>query len=320
MSAARFGVGAGREALRDHGWSATVTGAGDNRCMADASGASGRTDAAVRLGSGRQLGFAEWGDPRGAPVLAFHATPGSRRLALSSDAAAHELGVRLICVERPGFGLSLYQPRRSVVDWPADVAEFADVLGLGRFGVIGLAGGSPYALACGSLIAGRLTGVGVVAGLAPPEAYDDDAIVTLVRTNPDRAREVILGELRTLAGDVDVAVLALAEAEGTDGEVYSRPEVQAQLAETGREALRSGMNGLVTDVWLQNNPWHFPMSHVTARVHWWHGSADTLTPLPVVRRTLAELPHSTLTVFPGEGHAVAFDHGDEILAVVAGWT
>jgi alpha-glucosidase len=88
----------------------------------------GRSDAAVRLASGRQLGFAEWGDPGGVPVLCFHAAPGSRRLALSSDAVAYELDVRLLIIERPGFGLSEYQMRRTIAGWPADVAEFADIL------------------------------------------------------------------------------------------------------------------------------------------------------------------------------------------------
>lgn len=272
------------------------------------------------MGSGRQLGFGEWGDPQGVPVLFFHATPGSRRMAISSDASASELGVRLICVERPGFGLSHYHPRRSLVDWPGDVTELADILGLGTFGVIGLAGGSPYALACGYGIASRLTSIGIVSGIAPPEAYRDDALVTLVRTDPDQAREVILREVRTLAGDVDGAVAALAERDGPDGAVYGRPEVQSQLLETGREGLRAGMNGLITDVWLQHNPWGFSPSQVVAPVHWWHGDEDDLTPLPVVERVLADLPHGTLTVIPGAGHALAVEHGDEILAAVANWT
>lgn len=253
-------------------------------------------------------------------MLCFHATPGSRRMALSSDASAHELGVRLVCVERPGFGLSWYHPRRSVLDWPADVAELSDILGLGVFGVIGLGGGAPYALACGYRIAARLAGVGIVSGTAPPEAYDDDVLVGLVRSDPVRAREVILREVRDFAADVDAAVAALAERDGRDGEAYAEPAVQSQLVETGREALRAGMNGMITDVWLQHNPWRFSLGEVAAPVHWWHGGADTSTPLPVVERAVAELPWGELTVFPGEGHTVALDHGDEILAAVASWT
>jgi pimeloyl-ACP methyl ester carboxylesterase len=281
--------------------------------------ADGRTDAAVRLGSGRQLGYSDCGDPRGVPVLVFHATPGSRRLAISSDATAYELGVRVIGVERPGFGLSHYHPRRTVLDWPDYIAELADILGLDAFGVIGVAAGAPYALACGYRIPRRLTGLGIVSGLAPPAMYSDDALVTLVRVDPDQARSLILREVGAFAGDIDAAVAELAERDGSDGAVYSQPDVQRQLAETAREALREGMNGMVTDVWLQNIPWCFNLREVATSVHWWHGSEDELTPLPVVERTLAELPHSELTTIPGGGHAIAFEHGDEILAIVAGW-
>lgn len=279
-----------------------------------------RPDAAVRLGSRRQLGFAEWGDPWGVPVLFFHGTPGSRRLAFSNDAVARELGVRLICVERPGFGLSAPQPDRTLLDWPSDVAEFADILGLGRFAVVGMAAGGPYALACGHRLPGRLTGVGVIAGFVPPQMYPGDELVLLIRQDPDRARRIIRSNLETMAGELEATVASLpAERGGHDRQVYARPEVQAQLLAAGREALRSGIDGMVTDVWLLNSPWGFAVADVPTRTHWWHGDEDRLTPLPAVERIVSPLPRGTLTIHRGEGHAIAFDHGDEILATVARW-
>ncbi len=63
----------------------------------------------VRLGDGRLLGYAEWGDPAGAPVLFFHGG-GMSRLGAIGESAAGRLGVRLIGLDRPGFGLSDFQP------------------------------------------------------------------------------------------------------------------------------------------------------------------------------------------------------------------
>jgi uncharacterized membrane protein len=44
----------------------------------------------------------------------------------------------LIALDRPGMGLSDYQPRRTFVDWPDDVNQVAAALGLDRFAVLGI--------------------------------------------------------------------------------------------------------------------------------------------------------------------------------------
>ena len=41
------------------------------------------------------------------------------------------------------------QPGRSLLDWPRDVAELADHLGIERFSIVAWSGGGPYGLACG---------------------------------------------------------------------------------------------------------------------------------------------------------------------------
>ena len=42
-----------------------------------------RTAQLLRLSDGRQLGYADYGDPDGTPVMFFHGTPGSRRSVLA---------------------------------------------------------------------------------------------------------------------------------------------------------------------------------------------------------------------------------------------
>jgi pimeloyl-ACP methyl ester carboxylesterase len=80
--------------------------------------------------------------------LYFHGHPGSRLEARFLAKAADRAGVRLVGVDRPGMGLSTYQSRRRVMDWPGDVAQLADHLKLGRFAVVGFSGGGLYSLAC----------------------------------------------------------------------------------------------------------------------------------------------------------------------------
>ena len=113
-------------------------------------------DRLIRLPDGRNLCYAEYGDPQGKPVMSFHGGPGSHLEHEAYSATIGSLGVRLICPDRPGMGLSDFQPGRKLLDWPPDVLALADALGLERFGVMGWSVGSQYALACAYAIPERL--------------------------------------------------------------------------------------------------------------------------------------------------------------------
>jgi pimeloyl-ACP methyl ester carboxylesterase len=102
------------------------------------------TDKTIRLPDGRHLGYAEYGDPDGIPLLYFHGTPGSRLQARLFDAPAREVGVRMVAPERPGYGLSDVHPQRTLLDWVQDMEVLADRLHLERFAVMGVSGGGPH--------------------------------------------------------------------------------------------------------------------------------------------------------------------------------
>ena len=94
------------------------------------------TDDAIRLGDGRTLAYAEWGEPQGRCVFLFHGTPHSR-LFCPDEAVTASSNVRLVTVDRPGIGGSDVLPRRTLGDWPSDVVELADALEIEKFGVVG---------------------------------------------------------------------------------------------------------------------------------------------------------------------------------------
>ncbi|HEY3484137.1 MAG TPA: hypothetical protein VGK49_02080, partial [Ilumatobacteraceae bacterium] len=94
-------------------------------------------EAVVRLADGRNLGYAEHGVHDGVPVFMFHGVPGGRFYDLDGE-VLRACGIRLLTLERPGYGLSDPQPGRALADWPRDVAEIADHLGVAQFGVVGV--------------------------------------------------------------------------------------------------------------------------------------------------------------------------------------
>ena len=119
------------------------------------------------LPDGRRVGYAEYGDPGGLPVLALHGTPGSRLMFALADADARDRGLRLIAPERPGYGLSDYRSCASLLDHAADLAALADALGIGQFALIGVSGGGPYALAAAAAMPGRVVLLALVGPVGP---------------------------------------------------------------------------------------------------------------------------------------------------------
>ena len=60
----------------------------------------------ITLRDGRQMAYAEYGDPQGKPIFFFHGTPGSRLFHHPDASLAASAGARMIAVDRAGFGRS----------------------------------------------------------------------------------------------------------------------------------------------------------------------------------------------------------------------
>jgi pimeloyl-ACP methyl ester carboxylesterase len=275
------------------------------------------------LPDGRRLGFAEWGAADGVPILWHPGTPGSR-LKFAAAEVAERLGLRVVVVERPGFGRSDPQPGRSILDWPRDLTALADRLGLERFEVAASSGGGPYALAAARAMTDRIHGATLVACIGPLDApgatrgmtWTRRAYLGLIRRSPRAAAWLLASGF----GGKDVERLYRAMTRGladVDQRVLQRPGVwEGQLAAIA-EALSRGLGGFVSELALAAAPWGFSLSEVRVPVRVWHGSLDASTPLAMALHLATQLPRATLRVFEGEGHFLLHDHAEEILGALA---
>lgn len=284
----------------------------------------GRSEGCFRLPSGRKIGYAEYGDPAGPLVFYFHGTPGSRIEASLLHTEIAAAGIRLIALERPGIGLSDYHPNRQILEWPADVAFCADVLGYSgtAFGVIGLSGGAPYALACVKCIPHRLTHAAIVSGHTPPgvcvEPGSADRLMALIDRRPRLAR---LG-LRIADRKLDHKPQKFIDRVMATWATVDRQLVNCNagyrqtMIRTLREATRCGTAGIQTDVTLLGSPWGFRLCDLPpAPVSIWHGGCDPIAPLSMGRYFHIQIPGSVLHVDPPAAHITMMKwHATEILS------
>jgi pimeloyl-ACP methyl ester carboxylesterase len=229
---------------------------------------------------------------------------------------ATELGVRLIGVDRPGFGFSDPDPSRTIETWPSVIEQLADMLGLDRFSVLGVSAGARCALACSWSLRDRVIKTGAVCPVLPPEYYEGDPLVELVASDRRTAEIAMHEKFAAMASDLPTAVAAMAERAGQDAAIYASPAVASLFTDAWHEAFRQGVDGAVLDVLLGNLPWGFALSEIDAEILIWHGTADPVTPMEVLNRAIEEMPSPIVMLYEGEGHAIGFPHAAEIVTAM----
>jgi pimeloyl-ACP methyl ester carboxylesterase len=288
----------------------------------------GRVDPPIELGetrlrSGRRLCWATFGDPDGAPLFWFHGSPGGRlQIPPATAREAAQLGIKIVCVARPGVGQSSDHAYASFRESAGDIAEVADNIGAERFGIVALSGGGPYALACGHEMPHRVQALGILGGVCPvtgPDASPGGIVGLAARFNSilGIVRTPMSGVLRGLMGLIGplshpaYSGFAKLMPEG-DQRVFADPEVEAMFIRDLVAANRHAFRGFLNDVVLFGRPWGFRLAEVDIPVRWWHGDADSLVPLDHARHATSLLADCELVVRPEESHLGGFGITHEV--------
>ena len=269
----------------------------------------------VTLSDGRVLAYEEYGDPTGFPVLSFHGGLSSRLDAAPAHEAAVLLGVRLLSPDRPGIGRSTFQPARRLLDWPADVTELADALGVGRFAVMGWSAGGPYAAVCAARLADRVTAAALLSSSVPLDAYGtsrgltmEDRLFLLLSRHAPRLASSLMTLTIVNASNTRLLREVMRAVPPVDRTVLREWGPADQALAFVREATRQGTAGCVLDYQIFGDPWGFSLEEITVPVQIWEGSDDSTGP-PGYRDFLKRhIAHATVTVVPGEGHLSLLPH------------
>jgi pimeloyl-ACP methyl ester carboxylesterase len=274
----------------------------------------------IALSDGRSLTWAEYGQADGTPILFFHGGNDSRLAGRLLADAAERAAVRLICPDRPGFGGSAFQPGRRLVDWPGDITDLADHLGLGEFPILGHSGGGPHALACAHAMGSRIRAVATVSSAAPPPASNRGMhpmfrIVNVLMKSSALYRPMARSQLSQMRGSPDRWLQVWGRMQPADGALFGRrPEVAGEIVAEMSEGARQGIDGIVHEAGLYHRDWGFPLDAVAAPVHVWHGRQDRQAAVAWAQHLAGTIPGATLSIVDDGGHfSTLIDHADEIL-------
>ena len=275
----------------------------------------------IKLKDGRKLGYALYGDPNGKPLCYFHGWPSGRLMAAETDIAAKKLGVSVISIDRPGYGLSDYQEERTLLDWPNDVLELADKLKINKFAVIGISGGGPYAAVCAYKIPEKLTGVGIVVGLAPtyiPQMLDGlpwftKAIWASYARFPIIAKAASILLYLNAKYSPGLGLFSFYFRSKYDRQILSNANIRQRVRRSVKDAFRMGYKGAEWDLKLFTTDWKFNLKDIKATVYLWYGSDDKNVSLAMGKYYASQIPNHKLTIYPNEGHLCRINHVEEII-------
>ena len=260
----------------------------------------------ITMTDGRIVGFADYGSSAQPAVVWCHGGPGNRlEPSFVADAAARA-GIRLIGIDRPGYGLSTPQPGRTIGGWVPDALAVLDSLGIDQFLALGASTGGAYALALASR-SSRVIGAVACCAVSDMRWVEGKAMNVCCHAfwnarDRDDARAIAV-ELFGEHGENLLPPRGPAGLDAADAALFATPDFLAWWISCVPEMFTHGVVGYVDDRLADANGWGtFDVTRITCPVTVLHGAIDGLMPVANAHHTAALVPGATLRVFEGLGH------------------
>ena len=264
----------------------------------------------IVLRDGRRVGYADFGRPGQTAVLWCHGGPGSRLEAMNLGPIASDAGLRIVGIDRPGYGKSSLLPGRSIADWVPDGLAVADHLGIERTVAVGCSTGGAYSLALAANAPERVLGVVACCALTDMRWAEGKAMMTESGTGdvwkaPDRNAAIAL-VTETFGADGS-KMFSSAAAPSTlppaDQALLSDPAFMSGMLKAFPEMFANGVQAYVDDRLADGPGWgSFDVNRVRCPVTVLHGERDSIVPVAQAHHTAAIVPGAKLRVVPELGH------------------
>lgn len=274
---------------------------------------------------GRVVAAFAVGADDGPLVVYHHGSPSSRLEVGWHHEVSRRRGVRVVGVDRPGYGES--EPTAfTFASVASDACAVADAMGVRQFAVVGQSAGCGHAFATAVYAPDRVTSVAIGGGSVP---YLPGTARWESLSVEEKAGMRLVGvddaEAERLVGVHDAEFLSAAAARSDDElalawrdwlEPADRPIAEAgldrALAVGTRECGRQGMAGWGRDNVVRMAPWPFRLDEVRCRVAAWYGTGESAA-AENVSWLLEQDDRIDVHWVEGAGHLVMFEHWQQVL-------
>jgi len=278
----------------------------------------------LELVDGRRLTYRAYGPRQDRVVLMFHEGLGSSLLPPGLSEHARNLGIQVICADRPGFGGSDPHPDYSFDNVAADMVELCDRLAIDRVAIGGMLSGAPSALQTAVRMGARAKCVLLISGRPPrpsqPEGPQDP--INLFRQRIEShpwVVETLYAIMRLRISANLIRRFVRSSAAGSPGDqafLEANPWTVDYVAAYVTEALSVTTQGAADELKAFRRARNMTLADLKAPLRIWHGAEDQFAPLPALMGFLGDRAHE-VKIMPGTGHFLALRYWREILDELA---
>lgn len=275
----------------------------------------------IILKDGRKLGFAEYGKVNGYPIIYCHGSQSSRLEMHYEHSFAIENDLRIITIDRPGHGISDFNPNGSILEFARDAKQLITYLKIDRFSIAGMSAGSAFALGMSYLYPENIHKTSIISGFAPFNqeitkhlSSEVKIILHLAKAFPFlfkilikiQAKQIINRPKKVLNGFLRI----MSE---PDQKALRNQLVINTIESMFKEAFRNGSKGVVYEISnLLVRNWEFDLNEIQVPVTFWQGKKDNNIPYEWAQYMSSVIKEANLKEFPEEGHLLIFKYAEEI--------
>lgn len=269
----------------------------------------------------RKLGFAQYGNSKEYPIIYCHGSQSSRLEMHYDIYFAIENDLRIITIDRPGHGLSDFNPNGSILQFAKDVKQLIDYLEINKFSVVGMSAGAPFALGIAYLIPENIYKTSIISGFAPfnneSKKYlskEVKLMLNLAKTFPFLLKILLKVQVKILEKNPKKALNGFLKIMSQpDQEILKNKAVVKVIENTFKEAFRNGSKGVayeISNLLVRN--WGFELNEIQVPVTLWQGNKDNNVPFQWAEYMSSKIKGSHLKEYPEKGHLLMFEYAKEI--------
>ncbi len=279
----------------------------------------------IILSDKRKLGYSEYGIKKGYPIIYCHGSQSSR-LEMHYDLSfAINNNLRIISIDRPGHGVSDFNPNGTIKSFANDTNELIEHLDIVEFSVLGMSAGAPFAMGIANYLNQKSKKLGIVSGFAPlndesQKVLNKDVrlLLKMAKSFPCFLKLMLKIQNWQLKKNPKSALKNFLKImSNPDQEILKNEAVMNVIEKMFKEAFKNGSRGVayeISKILVQD--WGFKTNAIRVPTFIWHGDNDNNVPQEWAMKTNNEIHNSQLKLFPNEGHLIIFKNAEEIFTTL----
>ncbi|NND82784.1 MAG: alpha/beta fold hydrolase [Gammaproteobacteria bacterium] len=280
-------------------------------------------DQQVTLPDGNVIIYRDYGPKDGRPLVVFHNGFGCRvTIPIGYEEVLQRTNRRVIIPDRPGFGKSPYI-KKHPIGWNERFREFADLLELQQFDILGTVLGSHMAINYAAEQDPRLGKVILASPVVINDKKQTQHLIgilapsaRLVSASKRFAREIYELWLKSVTLNIKTHYRKMLESSlGTkERDLFDQDDTRELIIEGFQEGSSVSLEGISHEMVFCMTPLKKDLSKITNPVEIWYGSDDARMTLRGAEVLRDQLPNATLNVREGYSEHIYYPLFEEMIA------